>query len=197
MKNEDLQTFTRRLQDVEVDLPLHQKALRARLLAMHAQGRTSPRFSIAAKTRRQSIRAGNTSKSRVRIGTVVITLSLIAIGLLVLRPAMAENPARQLATAAAYKVQRMNPEKLELISKNYGALDECLQEALHSKSLHVATKKELDSLLTPELKKEYPLAKVYLAFTNSAGHRIFIALDAANEPLYAIDVDKLQAGDRY
>jgi hypothetical protein len=97
MKDEDLEKLVKMLQGVDVQLPLHEKTLRERLLEMHASDTDVRRRSLTTAAR--TIIA---SKKLLSVGVAVILAGVIVVALLVFLPAgSTTGPAKRLMAGAA------------------------------------------------------------------------------------------------
>ncbi len=191
MMNHDLQELVKVLQDVNTPLPLHQRALRKRLVDMPParQGFHCP-ILAALKARMPDMQAQATCLKIVSAG-VVIVVGVLLIGIFVLSPDSDKRPARKLIAEATQKVQAA-PNTVAQAGKEYQDIKDCLKDAQESRNLQTATVPEvttqMDSATQQEVATKHDAA-VYITYTSSTDHTIAIALDQGNAPLFALDLD--------
>lgn len=94
MKNQNFQEWIKELQDVEVQLPLHQKALRERLLTMHDATKASRSHPFhAVHTRLKPLVVPLSSKRFLSVG--VVTVGLLVMGWLLLHAGSSKAPPQK------------------------------------------------------------------------------------------------------
>lgn len=192
MDNDDFQKLVEELQAVDVQLPIHKRALREHILEVQAQRMgAKPRSIVAIGARLVRLRGSMTSRKVLSIGAVIIVAGVLLAGLLIILPVHHQPPAKKLIAEATKKVAQMNPEKVAAISEEYEDLNDCLQDAKDSDNLRIAPAAEVDRVLEPEIQEEHA-AEVYVTYTDANEHTVVIGLDTASEPLFAVDVGRTE-----
>lgn len=188
MKNDDFEELMKALQAVDIQLPLHKKALRDHIIEVQAQrAGGKPRSIIAIGARLVRLRRMPTSHKILSISAVIIVIGILLAGLLIFLPMSHQAPAKKLIAEAVEKVDQMSPEKVAAISKEYEDLGDCLDDAKKSDDVRIAPASEMRQVLDPEVREEHP-AEVYVTYTDPNDHTVVIGLDTENEPLFAVDV---------
>lgn len=172
-------------------LPLHQQALKQRLLTEHARQQT---FAFRLRTFvhlitgvLRTMKAKNTALGALGVGLMVI--GVITFTSLTSQPVSALDVVNK----AADKVEHMLAAKIEEKNKLYQQnLKERLAEAKKAPSLRLIEVNELNAWGV-RIKVEDPNVKHYLTFNDIHNDRIVIGVNASGEPVLVYNVEDILA----
>jgi hypothetical protein len=192
MKNDDFDKLMKELQAVDIQLPLHKKALRDHIIEVQARrSGAKPRSIIAIGARAVKFRRLPASRKFLSIGAVLLVVGILLAGLLIFLPMSHQAPAKKLIAEAAEKAGQMSPEKVAAISKDYKDLNDSLDDAKKSGDVRIAPASEVRQVLDSTV-QEAQAAEVYVAYTDTNENTVVIGLGTENEPLFAVDVGKAE-----
>jgi hypothetical protein len=135
-------------------------------------------------------------KTYLTAGASVLALSVLAVSVISLSGGQSASAA-QLVQTATTQTQHMSADKVSQIENQFHQkLQQRLAEAKQAKDLRILPTSELNSWSQKvagqtKLVKQDPSVKTYLTYTDASGHRIVIALDASDKPLYVFDFDTM------
>jgi hypothetical protein len=123
MQQNDLEKLFKELDGINLKVPLHQRALRKRLMELHAaQPAVQPLSLTHFKSQLGSVRVLLGGRKILSIGAVIIVTGIIVLGLIVLQPS-ANNPhSKRLIAEAAESITPRSPGKPAKASQTYTSL---------------------------------------------------------------------------
>ncbi len=198
MHDARVQELMNTLKHSYVSLPMYQKKLRAQLLITYERHHIShlSRIVRGCKAKLRELKKTVTNRSLLEGGIMAVMFGAILLGSIALRSTAAGSRSQQLVAAATTALRHMPPDEVAAISREYEPMDNCLAEAAHSDSLHIATSQESAKLLPPGFQRAQPLARTYLIYTNEHRRHVVIVLGMHNEPLYVAEQNSRPPDER-
>jgi hypothetical protein len=198
VNNDEFQQLVKELRSMDVQLPLHKKALRQRILEEQSRRRTLRDRALSVIWAKAGI--ASSTKKVLSIGAVIVVIGVLVVSLLILLPTASPGGAKKLIAVAAEQVKQMDPEQVAEISEEYEDLNDCLEDAKNSEDTRITPAAEVNTMVDDqtqaEIKEEHGNPDVYVSYTDDEANVVVIALNSESEPMYALNVGESLKADK-
>ncbi len=191
MSDTDLHKLVHGLSKTSIATPVHKRALRARLLAQHANQQTGMRHLLG--TFRTTITTGvlaNMKKNILTAGVSALVVTALAVGVFS-SGAMSNDSvsAAQLINDVVAKTAQMSPSEITQFNEQWSQdVSQRLAQAQNAGNLRIVSADEVNAM-GGSIAKAGAGDVSYLTYTDGDGHRIVIGLNDAEEPVLLHDLD--------
>lgn len=181
MKDDDWQALLKELRGVDVQLPLHQKVLKERLLTMHAT-RTARRRRLS-KNEMQMLVA---SKRILSLGLAVVVAGILILGLLAILPTPHNMPAKKLI-AKAKAIKPLKPAKIaKVLTVQSAGGTQGGDAPVASAAYNPSSSQQGQPAQTSGTGQTHPASVVQVVNAVQALPPVVVAVDVGGQPLLSV-----------